>query len=345
MLSALIPVGDEGYTYDGGRAMATVGNPIAFGDIMIFGAIVAAALAWRVPGRSRLLWAVAAALRLCTLALGQVSIVLGLAVAALSFAIVTRTVGRVVIGACALLAVAAVVLQPILDARLSDSDPSTGLPSSWTGRYGRLENLQQYFLPDIGTDFNWVFGVRTAGRAEGQEFWRPWVYIESGYVWALWTGGLLLLVAVAALLVSAVRAGRRLVASTDPTTSAVGIALVTLACTLAFLMIFDPHLTFRGGASCSSSCSPWEPHWTRAPGAPTVPTTWRYPMPWPEAVRRRLRLRSGSDAADRICLVRQRDYYELSLRREAEALRDAGFDVDIVCLREPAARPSRSTAE
>ena len=58
-------------------------------------------------------------------------------------------------------------------------------------------------------------------------------------------------------------------------------------------------------------------------------------MPWPEAVRRRLRLRSASDAADRICLVRQRDYYELSLRREAEALRDAGFDVDIVCLREP----------
>ena len=37
----------------------------------------------------------------------------------------------------------------------------------------------------------------------------------------------------------------------------------------------------------------------------------------------------------RVCLVRQRDYYELSLRREAEALRDAGFEVDVVCLREP----------
>lgn len=37
----------------------------------------------------------------------------------------------------------------------------------------------------------------------------------------------------------------------------------------------------------------------------------------------------------RICLVRQRDYYELSLRREAEALREAGFEVHIVCLREP----------
>jgi glycosyltransferase involved in cell wall biosynthesis len=39
--------------------------------------------------------------------------------------------------------------------------------------------------------------------------------------------------------------------------------------------------------------------------------------------------------AERICIVRQRDYYELSLRREAEALRDAGFEVDVVCLRQP----------
>ncbi|MGY1688846.1 glycosyltransferase family 4 protein [Geodermatophilus sp. SYSU D01105] len=37
--------------------------------------------------------------------------------------------------------------------------------------------------------------------------------------------------------------------------------------------------------------------------------------------------------------MRQREYYELSLRREAEALRDAGFDVDIVCLREPGTPP------
>ena len=44
---------------------------------------------------------------------------------------------------------------------------------------------------------------------------------------------------------------------------------------------------------------------------------------------------AGKGSRGRVCLVRQRDYYELSLRREAEALRDAGFDVDVVCLREP----------
>lgn len=35
----------------------------------------------------------------------------------------------------------------------------------------------------------------------------------------------------------------------------------------------------------------------------------------------------------RVCIVRQRDGYELPVRREAEALRDAGFAVDVLCLR------------
>jgi glycosyltransferase involved in cell wall biosynthesis len=36
-----------------------------------------------------------------------------------------------------------------------------------------------------------------------------------------------------------------------------------------------------------------------------------------------------------VCIVRQAAYYELALRREAQALRDAGLTVDVVCLREP----------
>lgn len=60
-------------------------------------------------------------------------------------------------------------------------------------------------------------------------------------------------------------------------------------------------------------------------------------MPLRQAIRRWTGGRQARKRAptERICLVRQRDYYELPLRREAEALRDAGFDVDIVCLREP----------
>jgi glycosyltransferase involved in cell wall biosynthesis len=33
----------------------------------------------------------------------------------------------------------------------------------------------------------------------------------------------------------------------------------------------------------------------------------------------------------RVCIIRQRDEYELPVRREAEALRDAGFEVDVIC--------------
>ncbi len=63
-------------------------------------------------------------------------------------------------------------------------------------------------------------------------------------------------------------------------------------------------------------------------------------MPLRRAIRRVTGRRAAGGAtpgqsAERVCVVRQRDYYELSLRREAEALRDAGFDVHIVCLREP----------
>lgn len=42
----------------------------------------------------------------------------------------------------------------------------------------------------------------------------------------------------------------------------------------------------------------------------------------------------------RVCIVRQRDYYELPVRREAESLRDAGYRVDVICLREPG-KPAR----
>ena len=38
--------------------------------------------------------------------------------------------------------------------------------------------------------------------------------------------------------------------------------------------------------------------------------------------------------ADRVCIVRQRDYYELPVRREAEALIEAGFEVDVICLQQ-----------
>jgi hypothetical protein len=244
VLAALVPPGEGGYGLSENRATSTLGNPIAYGDLMLYAAISAAALAVRLPDRARLLWTVAAALTLCALASGQASIVLGLVAAATAFALTTGTVLRLATAGAVLGAIALVVLEPVLRARLSSADPATGLPTSWTGRYGRLENLKQYVWPEVVADFNWLFGVRTAGRVPGRESWREWVYIESGYVWALWTGGLLMVVAV--LLGLMARTGRRLRSSGGPVAEAMGATLTTITWMLVVLLVFDPHLTFRG---------------------------------------------------------------------------------------------------
>jgi glycosyltransferase involved in cell wall biosynthesis len=39
----------------------------------------------------------------------------------------------------------------------------------------------------------------------------------------------------------------------------------------------------------------------------------------------------------KVCIIRHRDYGELGLRREAEALRDDGHEVHVICMREPGA--------
>jgi glycosyltransferase involved in cell wall biosynthesis len=49
---------------------------------------------------------------------------------------------------------------------------------------------------------------------------------------------------------------------------------------------------------------------------------------------------SGAGTRGRVCIVRQDHYLDLTVRREAEALAGAGFDVDVVCLPEPAASPA-----
>ena len=38
-------------------------------------------------------------------------------------------------------------------------------------------------------------------------------------------------------------------------------------------------------------------------------------------------------ARQRVCIVRQSDHYELQVRREAEALVEGGFDVEVICMR------------
>jgi hypothetical protein len=142
--------------------------------------------------------------------------------------------------------VASLAFWKVIALRLIGFAGGTELPSSWTGR---LENLQRFVWPELTSGLNWLLSVRPSARIPAPEMWRDWVFIESGYLWLLWTGGLPMLLAflffcwtaLAALLRS------RREHAPDPIGVAATAALAGLAL-MTVLMLLDPHLTMRGSA-------------------------------------------------------------------------------------------------
>jgi len=141
--------------------------------------------------------------------------------------------------------VGSVVLEPVISNRLDGFQSASGLPVSWIGR---LRNLQTYFWPELGRDWNWVLGVRLQARvpASSQEF--GWIWIESGYTWLLWGGGLPLLASYVAVVWTTMRAGRRLARVAADPLAVVGITMFCAMAADIFLMLLDPHITYRGAA-------------------------------------------------------------------------------------------------
>jgi hypothetical protein len=157
----------------------------------------------------------------------------------------TGRIGRLLMIGLPMLALAAAVLWPVLATRLSGFESAAGLPPSWLGR---LDNLQRFVLPELTSGLNWLLGVRPSARLPAPESWREWVYIESGYAWLLWIGGIPFLLAFLAFAVVALR---DLTPLARERTDAVGVAAsaaVAAVFSMAVLMLFDPHLTMRGGA-------------------------------------------------------------------------------------------------
>jgi hypothetical protein len=75
-----------------------------------------------------------------------------------------------------------------------------------------------------------------------------YIWIESGYTWLLWGGGIPLLGAFIWFLVTNIR---RFTAVARERADAVGtaaLAAVTGLAVIGVLMLFDPHLTYRGSA-------------------------------------------------------------------------------------------------
>ncbi|MEK0081743.1 hypothetical protein [Benzoatithermus flavus] len=227
------------------RGTSTVASAFGVADLMIMNLV--AALTMLLQARRRR-WLLIAATGLflsgCVVA-GEFSGYIGLVVAVVSIGCITGRLRRFLLAGGLAACVAAVLFWPVIEARLAGFESSAGIPHSWQGR---VENLQRFFLPELLSGTNWLTGVRPAPRVPAPEPWREFVYIESGYVWLLWIGGLPFLLAFVFFVGIVARALWRV---TCERVDAIGVAAATAftyLMVILVLMLVDPHLTVRGSA-------------------------------------------------------------------------------------------------
>ena len=179
------------------------------------------------------------------IAAGQFSGYIGLVAALFAFGFISGRFDHLLPISVAGGGLVALLLWPVIALRLEGFQGQAGVPNSWAGRW---DNLQTYFFPDLFAHGNWVLGVRPAPRIPALETWREWVYLESGYIWLLWIGGIPF---VAAFVFFAIVSLRTLQRVARERTDAVGVAATSafsyLVATIV-MMLFDPHLTLRGSA-------------------------------------------------------------------------------------------------
>jgi hypothetical protein len=223
------------------RGTSTLSSSLGVGDLMAISLAMSLALLLRGHARKKLLVALSVTFFFGTVAAGQFSGYIAFVVMLGVVAYLVGGLGRYVVATFPVGIVAFVALWPVIGKRLSGFQSESGLPSSWVGR---LDNLKTFFWPKLG-DFNWVLGVRPAGRVPAPETWRDWVYIESGWTWLLWTGGVVFLAAFLWFMWAAMRIALR---AARRGAGAIGVAGTGLAASLSVifvLMAFDPHLTLR----------------------------------------------------------------------------------------------------
>jgi hypothetical protein len=230
------------------RGFSTLGSSFAVADTMIFSLGVVAALVLRGGVRAAPLALVAALLGLGVIAAGQVSGVIALVAGVMAFGVATRRFFPTTFAFGVLGLMSVVALWPLIELRLEGFETPSGLPRSWMVRY---DNLADFIWPELGSAYNWVTGISPEDRVPAPGPFRDWIYIESGYTWLLWTGGLALFVAFFAFVILALRTTLAVARGRADAVGVAAIASFTAVATLVVLMAFDAHLTMRGGADVS----------------------------------------------------------------------------------------------
>ncbi|MBO0771109.1 MAG: hypothetical protein J2P35_06585 [Actinobacteria bacterium] len=228
-------------TVSSGRGSSLLGLPSATADLAILNIGIAVAMITRGHPHRRWLAGLVVLYGLGVVAAAEFATLIGLLAAFIALIALTRS-GRLAAYLVPVALFGGVLLWPVIQARLSGFRSPSGLPVSWLDR---LHNLRTYFWPVLAADHNWILGVRPTARVPVPGIKSGFVWIESGYTWLLWGGGIPLLASYLAFAAAVVRKGWAYARRAD----AAGIAAtaVTAAmCAQVVLMIFDPHLTYRG---------------------------------------------------------------------------------------------------
>ncbi len=245
------------YGYDNAfqaRGSSTLGLPAATADLMIYNLAIVSGL-WSHARRHRVLLAApatllvlgalsapAALLILGALSSGEFSSAIGLIVGIVCIAVVTNS-ARLLKVLLPVALIGSLLLWPVIAARLGGFQSTSGLPVSWTGR---VQNLENYFWPPLFSDWNFILGVRPAARVVVATQATGYVWIESGYTWLLWGGGIPLFASFIFFVVATVKRGWWKARHDAGPAGVAGAALFVAVCVTAVLMVFDPHLTYRG---------------------------------------------------------------------------------------------------
>jgi hypothetical protein len=233
------------------RGGATLGLPIAAADLLTFDLAIAVGFLLNAKAmfanarNGRLVILVLIGLFAAgVIASGEFSALIGLVIAIMVLAIVSRR-GAVLLYLLPGLCIGLYVLKPVIEHRLVGFQSTTGLPVSWTGR---LYNLQNYFWPELFSHDRFILGVRLAARVIVPTQATGYVWIESGYTWLLWSGGIPLLIAFVWFACVGIRRGVAVARSRMDTIGVAGLASATGLSVVSVLMVLDPHLTYRGAA-------------------------------------------------------------------------------------------------
>jgi len=229
-----------------GRGASTLGLTFAVADVCLIAAASAASLAREATGRPRkLLLALIATYVLGTIAAGQFSGYIGLVIALVALGFAFGEVREVLRRGAIAIGIGAALTWPVVLNRISGFQTSSGLPQSWSGR---LDNLSGFILPRFANGWNVLFGVRPAARVAAPESWREWVFIESGYLWLLWSGGIPLLVAFFYFMATCLRMLKETIDRHTGELKAIATGAFVGLWVIVVVTVLDPHLTMRGVA-------------------------------------------------------------------------------------------------